>query len=365
VLIDSTPDLKIKSLLHDYDVSFDPDFSRLKVRLSQYDNSVVVIDKTVSNLFKADLGPFLHERPVYEVDADEQLKTLAGVTELIEWLLKMRCNRSTTIVSIGGGIVQDLVTFTSNIFYRGTKYVLVPTTLLSMSDSCIGAKCGINFRTYKNQLGVMHSPRAVHINTGFLKTLEDIDVASGYGEILKLSLTGENPFFVELVGGVNSLGLRGEHCLGLIRKSLETKRTIIEVDEYETDLRRILNYGHTFGHALEALTGHAIPHGLAVAWGIDVVNYVALDEGLLAKQHFDAIHDFILEHLTFSLAAFPSGTELVEMARRDKKMANGVLNMVLLSKPGDLGIYSRKLDETLIGIIDSYLESHNVYGNHR
>ena len=161
-------DLEIKSLHKKYKVTFDEDFKSVSSRLSEYRNSVFVIDRRVFLLYESLLETLIAGRPFVLVEANESTKTLTGVQNLIEWLLETGCNRSTTIIGIGGGIVQDLVTFTSNVFYRGASYVLVPTTLLSMCDSCIGAKCGINFGSYKNQLGVIYAPSGVHIVAQFL-----------------------------------------------------------------------------------------------------------------------------------------------------------------------------------------------------
>jgi len=354
-------DLTIKSLHKDYAVTFDQQLKLLSTRLSAYRNSVFVIDKRVFELYKTRIETVTTDRPVLLVEAIESTKTLEGVQNTIDWLLQNECNRSTTIVGLGGGIVQDLVTFTSNVFYRGTSFVLIPTTLLSMSDSCIGAKCGINYGAYKNQLGVIHAPIGVHIVTEFLETLDEIDIESGYGEILKLAITGSSDALDELIQKVDAHGLRGDHLLKLIRQSLKIKQVIIEQDEYEVDLRRILNYGHTFGHALEALTNHAIPHGLGVAWGIDLINFIAKEQNKEFANTDLRIHKFVSQYLPFSLREFPSATELVNMTRRDKKMSNGFLNLALPRSCGDIYICPTVLDDRLVGLVDTYLKTRNVY----
>ena len=353
--------LKIKSLHHDYVVTFDSSVAELAEYTERYVNKVVVVDATVADLYRETLSSVLTAVPTYVVPATEATKTLEGVQALVDWLLDQKCNRSTTIIGIGGGIIQDLVTFTSNIFYRGASFVLVPTTLLSMCDSCIGAKCGINYGSFKNQLGVIHAPVGVHIFSDFLDTLEDRDVKSGYGEILKLAITGSRDAFDFLVEQVDANGLRGSHLLPLIQQSLEIKKQIIEEDEYEKDLRRILNYGHTFGHALEALTNHAIPHGLAVCWGIDVINYLQASQEPTTQSFFVEIHDFISKHLEFRLVEFPSAEELVEMTKRDKKMQGSILNLAIPAGFGDLQIRPTNVDGTLVRTVKQYLETANVY----
>lgn len=357
----NNPTMNIESLHYDYSVTFDEGVDSLARHLGTYQNAVVVIDERVHDLYKSQFDTVLGEMATYRVRATEDTKTLDGVQSLLNWLLDQNCNRSTTVVGIGGGIIQDLVTFTSNIFYRGASFVLVPTTLLSMCDSCIGAKCGINYGNFKNQLGVIHAPRGVHIVSDFLGTLDEVDVKSGYGEILKLAITGSSNALENLLRQVDSNGLRGPHVLGLIRQSLEIKKVIIEKDEYETDLRRILNYGHTFGHALEALTHHAIPHGLAVAWGIDLINYIQSAQQPELRPLFTKAHDFIAAHLAFRLEEFPSAIELVEMTKRDKKMSGKILNLAVPKSVGELVIRPTELDQALVAVVDQYLLQQNVY----
>jgi 3-dehydroquinate synthase len=353
--------MTIKSMHYDYDVTFDQSIDNLSERLDAYNNKVVVIDERVYELYEPLLSPTLGDIPTYQVSAAESTKTLEGVQNLIDWLLENKCNRSTTIVGIGGGIIQDLVTFTSNVFYRGASFVLVPTTLLSMCDSCIGAKCGINYGNFKNQLGVIHAPRGVHIVASFLNTLDERDIKSGYGEILKLAITGSDDAFQNLVAKVNSNGLKGDHLLALIQQSLEIKKSIIEEDEYEMDLRRILNYGHTFGHALEALTNHAIPHGLAVAWGIDVINYLQNEKRPAMQPLYELAHRFIADHLSFRLEVFPTAADLVEMTKRDKKMSGTILNLAIPRQVGDLVIQPTELNQSLVDAVARYLREENVY----
>jgi 3-dehydroquinate synthase len=272
--------------------------------------------------------------------------------------------RQSTVVAIGGGIIQDIATFTAHIFYRGIKWIHVPTTLLAMSDSCIGAKCGINFGAFKNQLGVFHSPTRVLICHKFLDTLFDKDIRSGYGEILKLLLTGSPELFANLQKRLDESGFRNPELPALIYQCLNVKKGVIEADEYETDLRRILNYGHTFGHALEAVTEYEVPHGLAVAWGIDLANFISLRCDLLKEADFRSIHDFVARHFSFRVSRLVSAAELIQGARRDKKVSAGKLNLILLDRPGSLQIVPSAFDATLEANVAEYLGKHNVIHCH-
>lgn len=285
---------------------------------------------------------------------DERTKTLDGVEGVLNFLSANKANKRTTLVGIGGGIVQDLVAFTAHVYLRGIPYHLVPTTLLAQADSCIGAKAGINLGGYKNQLGCFYAPKKVYVVREFLDTLSDRDIASGYGEILKLSLTDPEPWFNTLRGVQN---LRQE-ALDMVIRSLITKRSIIEEDEHETKGRRVLlNYGHTFGHALEAVTNNAVPHGLAVAWGIDCANFIS-DVG----PH--SIREFIDAHLRPHFPPFVvggyhivTGKQIVEAMKRDKKASGDSVNLVLMERPGVLKVVPTKLDERLETRVQEYVDA--------
>ena len=348
--------LDIASLHHGYRVAFHRELSAAIHPLLDIPESVCIVDRRVAELHREELAPLLGTRPTLHLDALETTKSLDGAEQVVDWMLEQGCTRSSTVIAIGGGIIQDVVTFTSHIYYRGVRFILLPTTLLSMCDSCIGAKASINHRSFKNQLGVFHAPNEVHIATPFLDTLDDNDVRSGYGEIVKLALT-ENATDIDwVIGSVDRDGVRGPELLTMVRRCLEIKKVVIEQDEYESDLRRILNYGHTFGHALEALTDHAVPHGLGVAWGIDLVNYLSVRRGFPVEDLASRLHEFIDRHLGFELVDFPSAEELIDMTRRDKKVAAGRLNLVLLRGPGDLVVEPTPFDDLLEGVTE-FLEA--------
>lgn len=359
---DTLAALPVRSGQGDYQVEFFGDVAELAGAIPR-SGAMVLADRRVAQLYDASLAPVFAQLPTCLVDATEDEKTLDGVGRLATWLQQHNATRYTQLVCVGGGIVQDLATFTAHVYYRGIKLVLVPTTLLSMSDSCIGAKCGINHNEFKNQLGVFHSPSRVLMSTRFAETLSDLDVASGYGEVLKLMLTGPGTHLQRLIDAVDAGGLRGPALPGLVRDSLEVKRQIIEADEYEADLRRVLNYGHTFGHSLEKLTAHAVPHGLAVAWGIDVVNYLAFRRGLLDRSVFEVVHAFVRRHLSCTIPRAITASELIAGARRDKKVQDGLVNLVLLERPGALRIVKTPFDDRLHEELTDYLNGHNAFAS--
>lgn len=348
--------LTIKSLQGDYAVHFEETFDGVVCRAAKRQPSAVLLaDRRVAEIYGRRLAPLLEGMPALLIDATEQEKTLTGVTQAVRWLQEQGATRQTVVIALGGGILQDVAAFSSHIYYRGIRWLFIPTTLLSMGDSCIGAKCGINLGEYKNQLGVFHSPCEVVLCTEFLSSLGEEAFLSGCGELYRLMLTGSKRYAEELQEAVRAAGWRRIDLPKFIYRALEVKKGIIEVDEHERDLRRILNYGHTFGHALEALTEYEVPHGVAVVWGLDLVNYIACQRGILRPELFDSIHQFINEHFPFRLSCELNARELIQFARRDKKVADGQINLIVMEEPGRLRILKTPFDESMLELAGRFI----------
>ncbi len=320
----------------------------------------IAIDRNVAELHPEIISQIASER-VYRITATEDEKTLAGVERLCVFLQSGNASKRSRLVVIGGGITQDIGTFAAHVYYRGIPFHFVPTTLLSMADSCIGAKCAVNLGPFKNQLGFFQSPKSVHIWPGFIDTLSNDDVRSGFGEIIKLAIIAGFDDFTWIAEHSGRDGLSQDFIMAAIFRSLSIKQRIIEADEYELGLRKILNYGHTFGHALESITNHGVPHGLAVAWGIDAANYVAMRTGRLQNDIFEKIHEFLLDHFRFSVSTPYDARGLMQAMGRDKKTAGGVATLVLLSDWGKLELEQRNLDATFEHVLNSYLAEANLF----
>ena len=355
---DDLAPLHIASRQWDYDVLFTPDVeSAAELAIAGQTELFIVCDENVAELHAAALAPLLTANPTYLVPATEATKSLTGVSALVDWLIQERAVRSATLLAIGGGCIQDLVSFTAHLYYRGFNWTFLPTTVLSQADSCIGAKSGINVLPFKNQLGSLHSPRRVVVSSEFLETLPDEEIASGYGEIVKLSVTSSHAFFDQLSSALHEGGIRNSRLLELTRASLIAKQEIVEIDEYETDLRRILNYGHSFGHALEAISGHDIPHGLAVLWGIDVINWLGVRWGVTQPDIATALSSVIRGNFDFRLPMRPTASALVDQLKRDKKVSNGFMHFAVLESEGKFMMLPRPLDAELESLVAEYLET--------
>ena len=347
---------KVKSGQGDYSVQSFKEIKGIIEAIKNIPNGILIMDSNIAKAYPQFDSLLKHALLINAVETE---KTLNGIAHVLDFLRENNCTKDNTIIAIGGGVTQDIVTFASHVYYRGIKWVFVPTTLLAMSDSCIGAKCGINFNNLKNQLGVFHSPSQVLVCTKFIDTLTEDDIMSGYGEILKLMLIGSVKQLDNLKDKVINYGYRNQYLDSFIRQSLEVKKRIIEIDEYEKDLRHILNYGHTFGHSLEYVTDYEVPHGVAVTLGIDVANYVSLYKGIISSADFNMIHHFIKWYFSYQIAHKISTRDLVNGTKRDKKVRDGKLNMVLLHKIGDLKIVPIEFD-SLDDIIHEYMREYNV-----
>ncbi len=273
----------VKSIPHSYKVEFKAQISDLHLYYGKKFNvgvsRFVIWDKNILNLYGLQLGSLLENK--FVLNPTETNKNSKSVFKIIDILQSINFTKKETLISIGGGITQDISAFTRSIFKRGIDWSFVPTTLLSMADSCIGAKTALNHKGVKNQLALFSSPREVIICPEFLKTLSSKDIESGYGEILKLVIIGGQHTINEFITISKSKESELKKITKLIKLSLQIKKVIIEKDEFEFDLRRSLNYGHTIGHAIEPVLNYKIPHGIAVSIGMIIENNIAINSGLL------------------------------------------------------------------------------------
>lgn len=352
--------LEIKSSRGPYLVHFESDLEELIRRLAELTNVVVVVDAAVAEAFAGSLSPLTRGNRWIFIEAKEDEKTLRGCERIFETLVRNNANRESRIIAIGGGIIQDMVTLCAHLYYRGIEWIYVPTTMLAMTDSCVGAKASINFQGFKNQLGVFHSPSEVHICPSFLTTLPEVQLRSGYGEAVKLHFAASPQRFFSLFEKVESEGWRNQSIISIIRASLEIKKTYIEVDEFDKGIRRHLNYGHTFGHALESISDHQIPHGLAICWGMDLINFIALAEGRIEKTLFDAIHVKLKQHFQWRLTDAISVDSLVAATKRDKKSIEGRLSLVMPGPTGALEIVRQDYTDTLTQTLQDYVENYSI-----
>ncbi|PKL19074.1 MAG: 3-dehydroquinate synthase [Spirochaetae bacterium HGW-Spirochaetae-5] len=277
-------ELTIKSNIKDYFAYFENDDQFLK-DLALLNNAVYIIDENVWNLHKNGCLRFFQPDRVIVQPVREEIKTIDTVCELYEKIMQYTPKKNMNLVSIGGGIVQDLTGFVASSLYRGLHWIFVPTTLLAQVDSCIGAKTSLNFKHFKNLVGTFYPPAEIHVYTEFLKTLIKADYYSGVGEMAKLHLMNGKEDTLQLVNLWEKIDrIDDTTILERIQACLKIKKSYIEDDEFDTGKRNMLNYGHCFGHAIESATDFAISHGQAVVVGMIIANEEAEKRGFLNSE---------------------------------------------------------------------------------
>jgi len=311
--------LNIKSKISDYQLGFVDSIQEIEQYIDQ-PNTIIFIDNNVNKLY-----PSLQRDNNIVLISTEAIKSYTGTATVLQSLTEQRANIQTKLVVIGGGILQDLVGFCASIYCRGIEYTLIPTTLLAQTDSCIGGKTSINFEGKKNILGTFYPPTEIVIYPKFIDTLSKADYYSGVGEIYK---------FYILQNKINQLDLHDIN--NMILDSLKYKIDILSHDEFDKGERRFLNYGHTFGHALETSSENQLPHGLAVIFGCMIATRIAQSLGHIV-EHFDQIINigvilFRASNVTIESKWFDFDT-LLDITKSDKK-STGKLTMVLVdNKP--------------------------------
>ncbi len=346
----------VSSTSKKYEVMFTQSSDELLAELAKLKNVITFVDQTIERMYPALMAQLREFSPVYAITATEENKTLRGAEEVLTILQKHNASKSTTIVAFGGGIVQDIVSFVAHIYHRGLRFIFVPTTLLAMCDSCIGGKTGLNYNGFKNQLGTFHPPEKIFILPGFLETLSDEAIYSGYGEIFKLLLIGDTEGYQALKITLQRDGFKNPEVLSHIHQGLVIKKKFIEEDEFDNGVRRILNYGHTFGHALELATNYEVPHGIAVARGIDIANYIAWQKGLLAESVYHDVHEFIKTHFHCEMKPRINAESLIAHAQKDKKVSNSQINMIFMESISQFTIEPVLLDRQMSDIVHSYIK---------
>jgi 3-dehydroquinate synthase len=353
-MIKNSESIVIASAQGDYQVTFYKNLIELNKVVEKNRDVYFLVDKAVWEIYGKDLD-CVDVKKLLILNGDENTKSLIGITQVIEWLNKNGATKSSILIGIGGGVIQDVTTFVSHVYYRGIKWEFIPTTLLSQSDSCIGAKCGINVLENKNQVGVLHSPSAVYIVEEFLKTLEKEEFESGFGEIFKLAVTGPNQFWEELKVHLSLHKLDSSKVLTITAKSLLAKKAIIEIDEYERDLRRILNYGHSFGHSLETITKNRVSHGYAILFGMDLINYLGVLWGVTDRKFAEEFRELIQDNFPEFKLEKINVRDLVNGLKKDKKAVSGKMNFAVVKDIGEIVIVNREIDESLENDVENYL----------
>tara|TARA_R110000824_G_scaffold139659_5_gene304911 strand:- start:7123 stop:8166 length:1044 start_codon:yes stop_codon:yes gene_type:complete len=346
--------MKIHSYRGDYTFQFSDLTEKLVKSLTN--KSFLVIDSNIYRLYPT-FGSLFSSDNTFVVMASEEAKTLKTCSGLVNLLVKKGFKRNHRLVAVGGGIVQDIAAFTASVLYRGVDWTFLPTTLLAQADSCIGSKTSINFQGTKNLLGTFHPPKEIYCCTDFLSTLSKDDIKSGIGEMLHYFLIDDSVITEELNSSYTKILMEPDLRLEkFILESLAIKKDMIERDEFDRNQRRVFNYGHTFGHAIEAISKYEISHGIAVTLGMDLANYISLRMGFIDNKTFDTLHRSLKNNLPTYRISENMLEGYMKLLSRDKKNIDNSLVCILPYGIGDMRVTKVSDLQVMRRLIKEYME---------
>jgi len=330
---------------------------------SKYEKIILLVDENIQRHCLAvfqKLLPEVHISGVITIQSGEINKNIQTAIHIWEQLTEMEVDRASLMVNLGGGVITDIGGFAAATFKRGIDFINIPTTLLGQVDAAVGGKTGIDFHEFKNQVGLFTDPKLVIIDPVFLNTLDDMHWRSGFSEVLKYALIMDVDLW-------NTIGNRHYQELEqdwntIIVKAARDKIAIVKKDAFESGLRKILNFGHTVGHALETFflkTDHPITHGEAVAAGMICGSWLSAQLTNLDRQQELDIYTQIdknFQRLNFCKEDF---TDILQLMKQDKKVRQGIFKFSLLRHLGE-AIYDIDVsDELVVKSLEFYLDNEN------
>lgn len=322
-----------------YDISYSADYiSELihDLKKNQLGKRFAIItDSKVKKLYGEDLAKNLKKNGI---DAEllsfpygEKNKTLMETEKLLQNLSKLEFHRDDCIIALGGGVTGDLAGFVASIYLRGIPYIQIPTTLLSMVDSSVGGKTGVDSDWGKNLIGTFYQPKKVYIDTNFLKTLSKKQLSNGIVEVIKYGII-KAPSILKILFKKHEqvMALNPKILEKIIMQCIKIKAEIVSRDEKEKGQRKILNYGHTVGHAIEKISKFSIQHGEAIGLGMSIINSIAADKKILAKKNQIYVKNILkMYNLPTKFPNPVDANRLINIMKQDKKTENGKIHFVV------------------------------------
>jgi 3-dehydroquinate synthase len=320
---------------------------------------IIITDSNVEDYLGADLIRLLQQAGIrvesLSFAAGEGSKNMDTVMDLARRMIDMGADRQTAILALGGGVVGDVAGFLASIYMRGVTLVQIPTTLLAQVDSSVGGKTGVDLPEGKNLLGTFYQPKRVYVDIGVLTTLPQTEIRNGLAEVVKYGMIQSPELFDFLEEKWRDVINLEPHVIAhIVFNSCSIKADVVSADEREGDLRRILNFGHTMGHAVEAAAHYQIPHGEAVSIGMMVVSRISVAKGLMPEGDLERLCR-LLDRLNLpkEIPADLPAEELIDLLRRDKKAKSGRPHFVLSRGIGQILITDDVSREELAAAIET------------
>ncbi len=353
-------ELKINLGANSYPIYITSDYGRFGECLKKSGLSGKLAIITDSNVAKHQLVEFdssLRDEginaDIFVISAGEKSKNLDTVRDIYDFLVNMKLDRNSGIIALGGGVVGDIAGFAAATFMRGINFIQVPTSMLAQADSSVGGKVGVDFRGAKNLIGAFYQPRLVYINVNSLKTLPRREMLAGLAEIIKHGIISDAEFFEYIEKNTAKiLEYDPEALQYLAEKNCGIKGRVVEQDEKEKDLRAILNFGHTFGHAIESVSGFSLLHGECVSIGMAAAFRLAEKMGFVSGNTVERVEKLLAEVGLPVRCSGLKSDDIVDQLYMDKKVKNGRLLFILPRRIGE--VFQIVIDDT--SLIRSVIE---------
>ena len=308
----------------------------LNKHLKNKNKILIITDDGIPKNYIKKLKNIINNKKVYifSLKSGEKSKSFSSYQKILNKLFELKFDRSDIVIAFGGGVVGDITGFSAATYMRGIKYIQIPTTLLAQVDSSVGGKTAINVAQGKNLVGAFYNPSLVIVSTYFLNTLSDEEFKSGLGEVVKYALIGNKKLRSIIERNAQKIISREESVLkSIIEESIKTKSKIVTKDEKENGIRAILNFGHTFGHAIEAYKNYkGITHGAAITLGMVIASRISFYEGYIKNYQLDNVVNLISSIGLRTDYSKYNYIQLKKYIKSDKKIKNGKLNLVLIDK---------------------------------
>lgn len=337
--------LKVKTDSGEYEVLIrkgaSSDIGKKLKQIARGNKTAIITDDVVMPLYSdsiiGELSGCGFETCVYVLPHGEASKNGREYLKILEFLAESGLDRRDTVVALGGGVVGDIAGFAAATYLRGIDCVQIPTTLLSMTDSSVGGKTAIDLKAGKNLAGAFKQPKFVAIDTDFLETLPEAEIKNGLGELIKYAVIDGGEILTMLEDGF------GKNVQKIVEAAVDIKRRVVEADEKESGLRRILNFGHTPAHAAEKLSGFTLPHGVAVAAGVNLMLRASVRKADCPARDAQRIERLCVKY-GLPVAFEYTAKRLAEASAGDKKTEGEFINLVLADKIGS--VFSIKVPKT-------------------
>ncbi len=332
---------------------------KLWLKKNQYSSHFALVDENVYRLHKKLINNWCKKFSIKKkiLPVGEKLKSIRSCEKIWTWLMESGADRHSLVINIGGGIIGDMGGFAAATYKRGIAFIQMPTTLLSQVDASIGGKLAVNFKSIKNNIGVFRHPETIIIDTNFLKTLSDRELASGFAEVIKHALIADKKLWKKLL---KISDLRAVDWSKLLIQAIQVKNRIVAIDPFEKKERKALNFGHTVGHALESIfmkTKKPLLHGEAIAIGMICESNLSYQKGTLSKTELTAITKYINHFYKKRKITLKQIEKVKALVKHDKKNKGKVVNYTFLKSIGAFEIDRTASNADLEESINYYLQS--------